>query len=100
MKDYEIDHMRGCDIIDPRGDKAGKLQDVIFDEHTMTPRWAVVQYGLTHHRTLVPVSKVYRTDDGNLATSIEKEAIKTAPKVHGDALPTHECEAYYASDAE
>ena len=100
MQDHELDEMRGCDIIDPAGDKAGTLHDVILEEGTVTRRWAVVQYGLTHHRTLVPMSKLYRTEDGDLATTIDKDAIKQAPTISGEALPIAECEDYYASDAE
>lgn len=100
MRDFEIDHMRGCDIIDLRGDKAGSLANVIFDEHTTAPRWAVVQYGFPHRRTLVPVEKVYRTEDGKLATSVGKDTIRHAPRIRGDALPTVECERYYAIDAQ
>ena len=88
MQDHEIDGMQGCDIIDPAGDKVGTFVSMVSDRDTLTPDWAVVQYGLTHHRTLVPMSKVYRTEDGKLATMIDKGAIHQAPKMHGCLLYT------------
>ena len=97
MHDFEIDHKRGCDIIDPNGEKVGKLSDVVFDDRTMTPTWAVVQYGLPRRTTLLPIAKVYATDNG-LASTVDRSAVHQAPKVKLPAPSTTECEHYYGTN--
>jgi hypothetical protein len=48
---------------------------------------------------LVPASKLYKTEDGNVATMLHKDFIKNAPRIHGDVPMTTECEQYYGADA-
>ena len=100
MATPEIGHMTGCDVIDPDAQKVGTVKDVVYDNRTMEMRWAVVEYGhaLTHHRTLVPASQLYRAEDGNVATMLHKDYIKNAPRIHGDVPMTTECEQYYGPD--
>jgi len=101
MATPEIGQMTGCSVIDPDAQKVGTVKDVVYDDRTMEMRWAVVEYGhgLAHHRTLVPASKRYKAEDGNVATMLHKDYIKRAPRLHGDVPLTTECEQYYGSDA-
>jgi len=99
MATPEVGQMTGCAVIDPDAQKVGTVTDVVYDNRTMEMRWAVIQYGLTHHKTLVPASKLYKTEDGNVATMLHKDFIKNAPRIHGDVPMTTECEQYYGADA-
>ena len=99
MSTPEIGQMTGCAVIDPKANKVGTVRDVVFDDRTMQMRWAVIEYGLTHHRTLVPASKLYKSEDGNVVTTVDREFIKHAPRIHGDVPSTTECEQYYGTDA-
>ena len=99
MATPEVGQMTGCEVIDPDAQKVGTVTDVVYDNRTMEMRWAVIQYGLTHHKTLVPASKLYKTEDGNVATMLHKDFIKNAPRIHGDVPMTTECEQYYGADA-
>jgi sporulation protein YlmC with PRC-barrel domain len=95
----EIGHMTGCAVIDPDSQKVGTVKDVVFDDRTMEMRWAVIEYGLTHHRTLVPASTLYKSEDGNVVTMLHKDFIKNAPRIHGDVPITDEAEQYYGVDS-
>jgi hypothetical protein len=98
MDTPETSHLMGRPVIDPEGQKVGVVKDVVIDDETMEPRWAGIEYGLTHHKTLVPLSALYTTEDGDIATLLSKDLIHHAPRVHGDA-PTSEFQHYYGSDA-
>src|SRR5947207_2235815 len=91
--------LTGHAVIDPKANKVGAIKDVVYDDRTMKMRWIVVEYGLTHHRTLVPASKLYKSNDGNVVTTLDKDLITHAPRIHGDVPPTSECEQYYGCDA-
>ena len=99
MSSPELGQMTGCAVIDPDSQKVGTVKDVVYDDRTMEMRWAVIEYGLTHHRTLVPASQLYKSEDGNVVTMLHKDYIKRAPRLHGDVPVTSECEEYYGADA-
>ena len=80
MSSPEMGQMTGCAVIDPDSQKVGTVKDVVYDDRTMEMRWAVVEYGLTHHRTLVPASQLYKSEDGNVVTMLHKDYIKRAPR--------------------
>lgn len=94
MHDFEIDHKRGCDIVN--GEKVGKLSDVVFDNHTMTPTWAVI-HTASRRTTLLPIAKVYTTDNG-LASTVDRSAVHQAPKVKLPTPSTTECRHYYGTN--
>ena len=89
----------GCELVDPKAHKVGTVKDVLFDDRTLEMRWAVVEYGLTHHRTLVPASKLYKQHDGTVVTTLDKDLITHAPRSHGVVPLTSECEQYYGNAA-
>ena len=91
--------MTGCAVIDREAHRVGTVSDVVYDDRTLEMRWAVVEYGLIHHRTLVPASKLYKSPDGSVVTTLDKHVITHAPRLHGDIPSTSECQQYYGRDA-
>ena len=91
--------MTGCAVVDREAHRVGTVSDVVYDVRTLEMRWAVVEYGLIHHRTLVPASKLYKSQDGSVVTTLDKDVITHAPRLHGDIPSTSECQQYYGSHA-
>jgi hypothetical protein len=72
---------RGKDLIDPAGEKIGKLEDVYFDVETDQPQFATVKQGLIgRHLTFVPLAEVTIGPD-NLQVSASKALVKHAPTI-------------------
>ena len=93
MATHEIG-MTGCAVVDREAHRVGTVSDVVYDVRTLEMRWAVVEYGLIHHRTLVPASKLYKSQDGSVVTTLDKDVITHAPRLHGDIPSTSECQQY------
>jgi hypothetical protein len=71
----------GKDLIDPHGEKIGKLEDVYFDVETDQPQFATVKQGLIgRHLTFVPLTEVTIGPD-NLQVSASKAQVKHAPTI-------------------
>jgi len=71
----------GRDLIDPAGEKIGKLEDVYFDVETDQPQFATVKQGLIgRHLTFVPLNEVTIGPD-NLQVSASKAQVKHAPTI-------------------
>jgi sporulation protein YlmC with PRC-barrel domain len=78
-------------VINERGEKLGKVTDVLFDERG-DPRWAVVSTGLlsSHY---VPLVRAFTTPDGEVVVPYDKGVVKHAPKASGSHVLDHELEA-------
>jgi len=85
-------HLTGRRVLDQHGEQIGTITDVLSDDRTLEPRWAVVSYGIfNHHRRLVPVSRLYTAarDDERAApvvSTIDKDIVRHAPKHAGGPL--------------
>ena len=56
--DSEPPRWRGQDVLDPQGDKLGKLEEIYYDTETDVPAFAAVKSGtLSKHLTIVPLSE-------------------------------------------
>ena len=78
--------LTGADVFDDAGHKIGVVTDVVFDEYSFEPVWAVVTYGLFHnHHRIAPAGTMYRTADGWLITS-ETNASANRQYMYGHSL--------------
>ena len=78
----------GKKLIDARGDKIGKLQDVYVDVETDVPQFATVKEGfIGRHLTFVPLGGVQVGPD-DLQVVVTREQVQSAPDIelHGDEL--------------
>jgi sporulation protein YlmC with PRC-barrel domain len=72
---------RGKYLLDPDGDKIGKLEDVYVDVETDEPMFGTVKEGLfVRHLTFVPLGGVTVGPD-DLQVTVTKEQIKDAPNI-------------------
>ncbi len=77
----------------PDGEKIGTVESFFLDDRTGTPSWVAVSTGLfgTRH-SIVPATGA-TFSDGLLQVPVGKEAVRSAPAVHGDHLgPDEEAE--------
>jgi len=93
---------QGQDIIDPAGEKIGKLEDVFYDAQRDEPAFVAVKSGLIGKKlTLVPVAGASVTRD-HVRVRHDKEQFKNAPSFDPDAELTPDDEAsaygYYGVD--
>lgn len=89
----DVKEWRGQDVLDPRGDKLGKLEDVYYDTESDTPAFAAIKSGMLGKRlTLVPLidASAGRT---YLRVNVVKDAFKEAPSFEPDSELTPESEA-------
>jgi uncharacterized protein (TIGR02271 family) len=75
---------RGRTVVDPNGDKIGKLDEIYLDQQTGRPEWALVNTGLFGLRSsFVPLTGASpRKDD--LVVEWEKSQVEDAPSVEAD----------------
>jgi sporulation protein YlmC with PRC-barrel domain len=87
MAAHEIDTVLGWrdrEVVDPSGERIGKLGDVYLDRQTDQPAWAGVRTGLFGAReTLIPLEGMQEEGDA-LRVPWEKDLIKDAPNVDAD----------------
>lgn len=91
-EEHQVTTYTGHDVVDQAGHKIGAVTDVIADRSTLEPRWMVVDTGMLKAAHYVPVDGVYRTDDDHLVVPFTRQAIKNAPKAHGDHILTADAE--------
>ena len=75
-------------IVDRKGEKIGKLQDVYVDVETDEPQFATVKEGfIGRHLTFVPLGGIQVGPDG-LQVTVTKEQVRSAPDIemHGQEL--------------
>jgi len=80
------------DVIDPAGEKLGKVADVVPDTRTLEPRWLVVTSGVLKHAHFVPVEGSFTAEDGAIVVAYDKETVHHAVKANRDHLLTPEDE--------
>jgi hypothetical protein len=75
----DIKEWRGQDVVDSRGQKLGKLDEVYYDTETDRPAFAAVKSGtLSKHLTLLPLAGATVGRD-HLSVSADKDRLKGAP---------------------
>ena len=86
--------MTGRRVMDVNGQTVGKVTDVLSDDRTMEPQWAVVTYGLFNNRhRVVPASSLHAPDGDSgeqLVVAMEKDIVRHAPSVRAHAPLTGE----------
>jgi hypothetical protein len=70
----------GQEAIDLRGGKIGKVTDILSDDQTGQPSWAIVNTGAMRAEHYVPLVDSYETDEGRVVLAFDKETIKHSPK--------------------
>jgi len=81
----DIKQWRGEDVLDPAGEKLGKLDEVYYDTETDQPGFAAVKSGVIgKHVTLVPLTGATVGHDFVRVTA-SKDQVKNAPAVDPDA---------------
>jgi membrane protein len=78
----------GQTLLDPSGEKIGRIEEIYLVEETGRPEWALVKLGrLGSRTTLAPLTGAEPVGDG-IRGAFEKEKIKEAPAVDADADPS------------
>src|SRR5919197_3358886 len=87
-----ITDWRGQDVVDPNGEKLGKLEEIYYDGETDEPAFAAVKTGLVSKSlTLVPLLRASVGRD-YLRVDRRKAVFKKAPSFDTDAELTLEDE--------
>lgn len=85
--------LRGHDVVDPAGDKIGKIEDIYLDDETDQPEWLAVKTGLFGRRvSFVPLAEAQAAGD-YVAVPYSKEQIKDAPTAEPDGTLSEREEA-------
>lgn len=88
----EVRSFRGHEVVDDKGNKIGKVTDVLYDDVTMSPRWMIVNVGLFSAAHYVPAAQAYEADDGHVVVPFDKQLVKQAPRAHRDHVLTRDLE--------
>lgn len=84
---------RGHDVIDPTGDKIGRIEDIYLDEETNVPAWLAVRTGVFGHRvSFVPLAEAQPAGD-DLAVPYTRDKVKDAPHAEPDGQLSEQEEA-------
>ena len=76
-------------LVDTSGDDVGTITDVIPDPVDLTPEWLVVKMGRLGGEHFVPIQAI-ELHDGHPVSSVAREQVKSAPKVHRHIEPDAE----------
>ena len=75
----DIKEWRGQDVVDSRGQKLGKLDEIYYDTETDRPAFAAVKSGtISKHLTLLPLAGATVGRD-HLSVSADKDRLKGVP---------------------
>ena len=90
----------GKDLLDPSGERIGKLEDVYFDIETDQPQFGTVKEGslfVKQHLTFVPLVDVTIGPD-YLQVAVSRDQVKDAPNIEvegGELTQTDESALYH-----
>jgi len=80
-------------VVDPSGDKIGRIEDIYLDEETDAPEWLAIRTGLFRRRiSFVPLAEAQPTGDA-VAVPYTKDQVKDAPHAEPDGLLSEQEEA-------
>jgi hypothetical protein len=81
----------GQTVLDRRGEKIGKIEEIFLVEETGKPEWALVELvalgKLKGHTTMVPLTMARPVQDG-VAVHVEKHLVEEAPEIKPDGEPS------------
>ena len=95
--EWNIAEWHGRMLIDSRGEKIGKLQDVYVDVETDEPQFATVKEGLIgRHLTFVPLGGI-KVGPDELQVAVHKSQVEAAPNIEleGEELSQADESALY-----
>ncbi|MCA1689410.1 MAG: PRC-barrel domain-containing protein [Actinobacteria bacterium] len=104
---FDVERMsewRGLDVVDPAGQRVGRLDEIYTDNYGTSPGFACVRTGLFGRRlSFVPLTGATPAED-HIRVAYPADQIKHAPSVEPDGTLTGEEEAalfaHYGLDAE
>jgi sporulation protein YlmC with PRC-barrel domain len=98
MTAADVERLQGLEVVDAKGDKLGKLEDVYLDIDTGLPEWLGIGTGFLHNkRRVVPAATAELAGD-EVRVPYEKGMVKDSPDVDGEEIPPdqeRELFAYY-----
>ncbi len=84
---------KGHEVVDPTGEKIGRIEDIYLDEQTNQPEWLAVRTGLFGRRvSFIPLAEAQPSGD-DVVVPYAKEQVKDAPHAEPDGLLSEEEEA-------
>ena len=84
----QISEWRGQDVLDPRDNKVGRLEEIYHDKHASTPGFACVKTGLLGRRlSFVPLTGASMARD-HVRVAYMADQIKRAPSAEPDGMLT------------
>ena len=84
---------KGHDVVDPSGDKIGRIDDIYLDEQTHQPEWLAVTTGLFGRRiSFVPFAEAQAAGE-DMAVPYTKAQVKDAPSAEPDGVLSQQEEA-------
>jgi sporulation protein YlmC with PRC-barrel domain len=85
--------LTGHKVVDAEGEKLGVIDDVLFDAETNEAVWAVVKRGMLRPKpTVVPLTRAFRTDEGDIVVAFDKRTVASAPHLGADHVMSHDTE--------
>ena len=97
MSTENVAQLRGADVIDPSGDKVGKVEEIYLDQQSDQPEWALVKTGLFGGKSSFVPLQGASPDGDTLRVQYEKAQIKDAPQIdEGQELSQEEERELYA----
>src|SRR5487761_1688359 len=94
---WNVAEWHGKMLVDRKGEKIGKLQDVYVDVETDEPQFGTVKEGIIgRHLTFVPLGGI-QIGPENLQVQVTKEQVRTAPDLakYGEELSQADESALY-----
>ena len=80
----------GQTVLDPAGEKIGKIEEIFLVEETGQPEWALVKLGrLKGRTTLVPLTRARAVEKG-VEVHVKKDVIGEAPEIESDDVPSEQ----------
>lgn len=96
MTGFDIDSLRGSDVLDQSGQKIGSVQDVFVDGQTREPEWLAVDTGILGRGVLIPLVCCTWSQKGVIVPH-SKEHVMGSPRYPiGQALDRAQEEELYA----
>jgi uncharacterized protein (TIGR02271 family) len=84
---------RGRTLVDPQGDKIGKVEEIYLDTQTEQPEWALVHTGLLGKKShFVPLRDAGAKGE-DVRVPFDKDAVKDAPSIDPEGELSQEEEA-------
>jgi uncharacterized protein (TIGR02271 family) len=102
MQTNDVTQLRGTTVIDPSGDKIGRVEEIYLDDQTNQPEWLLVNTGMFGTKsTFIPIQGADRAEDA-VVVPFDKARVKDAPSIEPERQLTQAEEAelyrYYGFD--